>query len=100
VRLRHAIRRSLATFRFELVNVRRPLKHDDEPQAIAIKRQRGGDTPNDEEWRDARNLGFTNVSALWPRRRARLGDSRTRSAICHKLAKAETCPSTYPSKSC
>ena len=41
-----------------------PLKRDVEPETVAIKRQRGRDIPDDEERRDARNLGFRHPTTL------------------------------------
>ena len=40
-----------------------PLKRDVEPEQVAIKRQRGGDTPNDEERRNAGNVWFSHASS-------------------------------------
>jgi hypothetical protein len=37
------------------------LKRDVEPETVAIKRQRGGDTLDDEEWRNAGNFWFSHV---------------------------------------
>jgi hypothetical protein len=39
-----------------------PLKRDVEPETVAIKRQRGGNIPDDEEWRNAGNFWFSHVS--------------------------------------
>src|SRR5262245_47814957 len=41
-----------------------PLKRDVEPETVAIKRQRGGDIPYDEERRDAENLWFSHGRRL------------------------------------
>src|SRR5687768_15418472 len=40
-----------------------PMKRDVEPETVAIERQRGGDIPDDEEWRDAGNVWFGHVSS-------------------------------------
>src|SRR5205814_5685012 len=40
-----------------------PLKRDVEPETVAIKRQRGGNIPYDEERRDAGNFCFSHASA-------------------------------------
>jgi len=42
--------------------VRGPLKRYVEPETVAIKRQRGGDILDDEEWRNAGNFWFGHVS--------------------------------------
>src|SRR4029453_9508360 len=42
--------------------VRGPLKRYVEPETVAIKRQRGGDILDDEEWRNAGNFWFSHVS--------------------------------------
>jgi len=47
----------------EDVVVTGPLKRDIESETVAIKRQRGGDVPDDEERRDAGDFGFTHPSA-------------------------------------
>src|SRR5258708_4572496 len=39
-----------------------PLKRDVEPETVAIKRQRGGDILDDEEWRNAGNFRFSHVN--------------------------------------
>src|SRR5579862_625363 len=39
-----------------------PQKRDLEPETVAIKRQRGRDIPDDEEWRNAGNFWFRHVA--------------------------------------
>src|SRR5262245_65678410 len=46
----------------EDVVVSGPLKHNLEPEMLAIKRQRGRDILDDEEWRNAGNFWFSHVS--------------------------------------
>src|SRR5262249_51342066 len=41
-----------------------PLKHDVEPEAVAIERKRGGDIPYDEERRNASDFWFRHVRFL------------------------------------
>ena len=40
----------------------RALERDLEPETVAVKRQRGGDILDDEEWRDAGNIWFSHNS--------------------------------------
>src|SRR5258707_10447429 len=55
--------RSAATHNAEEDVVRfGPLKRDVEPETVAIKRQRGGDILDDEEWRNAGNFRFSHVN--------------------------------------
>ena len=51
--LQHDHRRTAPDNAEEDVVVTGPLKRDVEPETVAIKRQRGGDILNDEEWRNA-----------------------------------------------
>jgi hypothetical protein len=60
--LHHDHRRTPLDNAEEEVVVTWPLKRDLEPEAVAIKPQRGGDTPHDEEWRNAENFRFSRLS--------------------------------------
>ena len=42
-----------------------PLKRDLEPESVAVKRQRGGDIPDDEERCDARDFWFVTFRFPW-----------------------------------
>src|SRR5260370_19358452 len=63
-----------------------PLKRDVEPETVAIKRQRGGDVLDDEEWRNAGNFRFSHVN-LYRR------FSRTFTTSASLAAPAERSPS-------
>ena len=60
--LHHNHRRTPLDNAEEDVVVTGPLKRDVESETVAIKRQRGGDTLYDEEWRNAGNFRFSDVS--------------------------------------
>src|SRR5580765_2902385 len=60
--LQHDHRRTPPDNAKEDVVVTGPLKHDVEPETVAIKRQRGGDILNDEEWRNAGNFWLSHAS--------------------------------------
>ena len=60
--LQHDHRRTPFDNAEEDVVVTGSLKRDVEPETVAIKRQRYGDIPYDEEWRNAGNFCFSHVS--------------------------------------